>query len=205
MYRILKDGACLGLTEKVNYIRIQENGCFTLCPERDASGIVFEGKVYNLLEGELPGAEGTVVLEEADSGREILKNIECGSMMFVLLAEGGSLDNVTAGEHLELFSDWAYPVAYKAGQMRKFGGKLYKCLQGHTSQADWQPDKAVSLWTVAADPQEQWPAWSAPLGAHDAYKLGDKVAYHDKHWISETDANVWEPGLYGWREAKDDV
>ena len=45
------------------------------------------------------------------------------------------------------------------------------------------------------------PEWSQPLGAHDAYSKGAKVSHNGKHWISDLDANVWEPGQYGWTEA----
>ena len=26
--------------------------------------------------------------------------------------------------------------------------KLYKCVQGHTTQADWTPDKTLAMWAV---------------------------------------------------------
>lgn len=123
------------------------------------------------------------------------------SITFVTLCEVGTLDMVTASEHAELFAEWAYPVAYTAGQLRRYNGTLYKCVQAHTSQADWTPDTAASLWSVAADPAEEWPAWSQPVGAHDAYAKGDKVSHNGKHWTSSVDSNVWEPGVYGWTEA----
>ena len=123
------------------------------------------------------------------------------SITFVALAESGGLDEITASEHAELFAEWAYPVAYTVGQLRRYNGTLYKCVQAHTSQADWTPDTAASLWSVAADPAEEWPAWSQPVGAHDAYAKGDKVSHNGKHWTSSVDSNVWEPGVYGWTEA----
>ena len=49
MFRIIKAGAGIGLTENLNYIKKAENGCYILCPEPDASGIVFEGVAYHLL------------------------------------------------------------------------------------------------------------------------------------------------------------
>ena len=58
-----------------------------------------------------------------------------------------------------------------------------------------------ALWSKVGDPAEEWPAWSQPLGAHDAYNAGDKVSHNGKHWTSDTDGNVWEPGVYGWTEA----
>lgn len=39
-----------------------------------------------------------------------------------------------------------------------------------------------------------------PTGATDAYNKGDKVTYNGKHWASTADANVWQPGVYGWDE-----
>ena len=52
----------------------------------------------------------------------------------------------------------------------------------------------------AGDPAEEWPEWSQPIGAHDAYAAGDKVSHNSKHWVSNVNANVWEPGVYGWDE-----
>lgn len=122
------------------------------------------------------------------------------SIAFVSLAEAGQIDDVTATENASQFSPWAYPVAYKAGNIREFGGELFRCVQDHTSQADWTPTAAASLWTKIGDPGEEWPAWSQPVGAHDAYNAGDKVSHNGKHWSSDLDANVWEPGVYGWTE-----
>lgn len=122
------------------------------------------------------------------------------AVAFVALCEVGTLDMVTASEHADLFSPWAYPVAYTVGQLRRHNGKLYKCVQPHTSQADWTPDTAASLWSVTADPAEDWPAWSQPVGAHDAYSKDAKVSHKGKHWTSNVDSNVWEPGVYGWTE-----
>lgn len=125
------------------------------------------------------------------------------SIVFVVLAEQGLVDEVTATEHSEIFAPWEPDVDYKAGQLRTYGedGKLYKCIQAHKSQTDWTPDVAVSLWVVAGDPAEEWPEWSQPIGAQDAYMSGDKVSHRDQHWISSVDANVWEPGVYGWAAA----
>ncbi|MCQ2386196.1 MAG: hypothetical protein MJ078_05940 [Clostridia bacterium] len=42
-----------------------------------------------------------------------------------------------------------------------------------------------------------------PTGAHDAYPLGAKVKFNNRHYISLLDANVWSPEEYpqGWEEA----
>lgn len=129
------------------------------------------------------------------------------AIAFVIMAESGSVDEVTATEHMDVFAPWQPGVAYAVGNLRIYGegyaAKLYRCVQAHTSQADWTPDVSASLWTVAGDHAEEWPAWSQPIGAHDAYGEGDKVSRGGKHYISTVAGNVWEPGVYGWDEAQE--
>ncbi|MDN5606101.1 MAG: hypothetical protein L0G59_11890, partial [Kocuria sp.] len=43
--------------------------------------------------------------------------------------------------------------------------------------------------------------WVQPTSAVDAYPKGATVTHHDTTWTSTTPANVWEPGVAGWREA----
>ena len=80
----------------------------------------------------------------------------------------------------------------------QYNGKLYRCVQAHTTQADWTPDKTPALWVEVS--LEEFPEWKQPAGSHDAYKKGDKVTHNGKKWSSDVDANVWEPGVYGWSE-----
>lgn len=63
-------------------------------------------------------------------------------------AAATSLPDGEAASVPELITAWEYPVAYAEGDRRSYGGKVYKCRQGHTSQADWTPDKTPNLWAV---------------------------------------------------------
>ena len=110
------------------------------------------------------------------------------------------LPDSDAFDAAELFPMWALKD-YAVGDRVQYNGTLYKCLQSHTAQADWAPDTAVSLWVKVDDPSIEWPEWRQPTGAQDAYAMGDKVSHNGKHWISDVDSNVWEPGVYGWSEA----
>ena len=125
------------------------------------------------------------------------------AITFVTLTESGAIDSVTASEHVDAFDGWHPSISYKAGNIRVRDGKLWKCIQDHTSQDDWKPEDSPSLWVNISDPAEEWPAWSQPVGAHDAYSAGDKVSHNGKHWISTADSNVWEPGVYGWEESSE--
>lgn len=81
--------------------------------------------------------------------------------------------------------------------------RLYKCTAPHTSQESWEPDASPSLWVRIDDPEIEWPEWRQPQGSTDAYAKGAKVSHNGKRWISDLDANVWEPGVSGWSEFKE--
>lgn len=111
-----------------------------------------------------------------------------------------TLTDSEAFDVAELFPMWKTDTAYQTGDRVQFESKLYKCLQSHTSQADWKPSEAVSLWVEVADPAIEFPEWKQPTGAHDAYMTGDKVSHNEKHWICTMDYCTYEPGVYGWDE-----
>ena len=109
-----------------------------------------------------------------------------------------SLSDADSLEAVQLFEHWKPGEEYPADKKLQYNGELWKVLQPHTSQANWTPDTAVSLYVRVDDPAIEYPAWRQPLGAHDAYRLGDKVSHAEKHWHSEIDFNTYEPGVYGW-------
>ena len=110
-----------------------------------------------------------------------------------------SLTDEDALQAVELYPAWQTDTAYTVDERIRYNSTLYRCVQAHTSQADWTPDATPALWTVVS--LDEWPEWVQPTGAQDAYAKGDKVSHNDKHWTSDVDANVWEPGIYGWSEA----
>lgn len=97
-----------------------------------------------------------------------------------------------------LFLPWKVGFSYSIGDKVQYNTKVYKCVQAHTSQADWTPDITPALWTHTST--EEWPQWIQPTGAQDAYNIGDKVTYQEHHYISTIDGNVWAPDAYpaGW-------
>ena len=99
---------------------------------------------------------------------------------------------------IDLYPVWTVGISVAKDSRYQYNGKLYKCVQAHTTQSDWQPDATPALWVIVS--LEEWPEWVQPTGAHDAYAKGDKVTHNSKKWTSDVDANVWEPGVYGWTE-----
>ena len=120
-----------------------------------------------------------------------------------LTKDMSSLDKKVEEAVKAVFPEWdPNGYSYFAGEKVSYKYSFYRCIQNHTSQSDWAPDVAVSLWVEMSDPSEEWPEWKQPAGAHDAYNKGDKVSHNSKHWTSSVDSNVWEPGVYGWDESE---
>lgn len=51
-------------------------------------------------------------------------------------------------------------------------------------------------------PEEEYPEYVQPTGAHDAYNIGDKITYNGKKYVCKMDGCVWTPDAYpaGWEE-----
>ena len=111
-----------------------------------------------------------------------------------------SLSDTDALDGVALFPRWKDSADYRVGERVNYEGTLYKCLIAHTSQESWTPDVSPSLWVRVDNPAEEWPEWVQPVGATDAYPKGAKVSHLERHWISDIDANVYEPSVYGWTE-----
>lgn len=121
----------------------------------------------------------------------------------LIIKASASLSDKDALDGVELFPLWSSEsIEYAVGDRVSHDGTLYKCLTAHTSQETWTPDASPSLWVRVDDPSIEFPEWIQPVGSTDAYPMGAKVSHNDKHWISDVDGNVWEPGVAMWHEAE---
>jgi len=109
-----------------------------------------------------------------------------------------SQDDAQALESIELFPKWEAGLSVAVGERYQHLGKLYRVVQAHTTQADWEPQDTPALWTEVS--LDEWPEWKQPTGAQDAYNTGDKVTFEGAHYVSLIDGNIWSPAAYpaGW-------
>ena len=118
-----------------------------------------------------------------------------------------SLSDEKAMEIATIYDPWKKDKVYKADEYVTYGvnavgdPQLYKVISGHTSQADWTPDVATSLFDAIGLDESGYPVWSKPTGAHDAYNTGDIVNYNGTLYESTMDGNTYSPEAYpaGWR------
>lgn len=155
MYRIIKNGKICGMTENPRYIKQAANGCFNLCPEPEASGIVFAGNAYHLMGRSALGELETVSLEEVDTGTElqtmsdavtstskISGQMQIATRLYIQKATDISDDD--ALRMPDLFLTWA--EALDAGRQLEtntvlnLDGALYRVVQPVTPQKHQPPN-----------------------------------------------------------------
>ena len=114
-----------------------------------------------------------------------------------------NLDNDTALENLELFPSWNPDGhSYEIGDRLRYNGTLYKVITAHTSQSDWDPEGAVSLFAEILPGQDGTDIgdWVQP-DSTNPYMAGDRVRYNGMIYESVIDGNIWSPDAYpaGWK------
>ena len=121
-----------------------------------------------------------------------------------------SLSDEEAMEVATVYPKYEVGKAYKVDDIFNYGEnavgdpQLYRVVLDHTSQADWVPGAAPSLYVVIGLTEEGYPVWSKPTGAHDAYNTGDVVDYNGTLYRSLIDGNIYSPDEYpaGWEKVE---
>ena len=112
------------------------------------------------------------------------------------------LDDKDALEAITLYPAWdGSGIAYQKDYRVKYDNTLYRVLQDHTSQPNWTPKDAPSLFAKVLIPDPTViPEWEQP-DSTNAYQIGDKVRYNGQVYESTIANNIWSPEAYpaGWR------
>ena len=162
---------------------------------------IFENGAYrDMTAAEMAAMQEAAAQAKAEEKRRPLSLVEVQEMMVRQQINTLSVDDNTALRMTAFYPEWAAGVTYTAEYKVQRSGKLWRCLQDHTSQDGWEPDSAPSLWAKVLIPDETVvPEWEQP-DSTNPYSAGDKVTHNGKTWVSDIDNNVWEPGVYGWSE-----
>lgn len=85
---------------------------------------------------------------EAEEKHRPLTESEVTAMFIKAQINTLAVDDQTALRMREFYPKWEAGQAYTEGYKVQYGDKLFKVVIAHTSQADWTPDVAVTLYTV---------------------------------------------------------
>lgn len=112
-------------------------------------------------------------------------------------------DAVAANQPDILLEPWnGDGKAYVKGILVKYEDKTYRCVNAHTSQSDWKPDVAPSLW-VHLNYRDGIRVIPESISATAAFAKGERGWWNDILYESLADANVYTPQEYAanWKKA----
>ena len=201
-------------------------GCTELIPFEPSAGmeLVWDGEEWEQQpkpeEPEPPEptepTEDEKLQMEANSARANLQTMAINAMMMTLVGNDitdakreyqtslMSISDDVALKISDVFPVWSGDsIEYKKDTKLTYNGVLYKVLQAHTSQADWTPDAAPSLFAkvLVTGDEDTPPEWQQP-DSTNPYNKGDWVLFNGKTYESLIDGNVWSPSANpaGWKE-----
>ena len=104
-----------------------------------------------------------------------------------------------------LYPFWITDTAYTVDTIIRYEGELYRCVQAHTSQADWTPPTVPALWVKIAAPGEYREIKDNMLPT-EAFAL-DEIGWYqteDNLYKSLIANNVYTPAAYplGWEKVE---
>ena len=105
------------------------------------------GQYIEMTAEEIAAMEAEAAKFEAYERTRPLTAEEVTAMLIRQQVNSLTVDDNTALRMLTFYSEWASDTDYTAGYKVQRSGRLWRCLQAHTSQAGWEPENAVSLWT----------------------------------------------------------
>lgn len=128
-------------------------------------------------------------------------------------------DEAQVMEYASIYPTWEELLATKQSYPAKTifswgvteGGdkQLWSFISDYTPQEIYTPDVDISHYKKVGVTDDGYPLWTQPLGATDAYKIGDIVSHNGQLWkCTQGDGaglNVWEPGVFGWEVYTDDT
>ena len=116
-------------------------------------------------------ADDVVGYEMAERTRPMTES-EVSRLLIAQQINTMTVDDNTALRMVEFYPEWAADMAYTVGYKVQYGGKLWRCLQAHTSQTGWEPENAPALWTEICETHNGTQADPIPYDGNMALESG---------------------------------
>ncbi len=126
----------------------------------------------------------------------------------LLLSKVEELDDEHIDGYASFFPAWKVGEAVEVDMRRQHNGVVYKVIQAHTTQVDWQPQDTPALWVRVHDPEGEIPEWSS-FASHEFQHMDIGTAVMDegtKYYLINPAQGHWKPsgahGHHGWSTEK---
>ena len=108
---------------------------------------LLNGKYVELTSEEIEAMQEAQAAYEAYERTRPLTESEVSRMLIAQQINTLTVDDNTALRMKAFYPEWKENAEYTAEYKVQRNGKLWRCIQAHTSQTGWEPENAASLWT----------------------------------------------------------
>lgn len=105
-----------------------------------------DGKLVEMTPEEIAAMQEEQAKAAAAERKRPLTESEVTAMLLRQQINTIAVDDQTALRMQEYYPEWTAGQAYAMSERVQYGGKLYRVAAAHTSQADWTPDTALTLF-----------------------------------------------------------
>lgn len=131
------------------------------------------GELVELTADEIAAMEAEAAKFAAQERTRPLTESEVTALLIRQQINTLEVDDNTALRMTEFYPEWSAGQAYTAGYKVQHGGKLWRCLQAHTSQTGWEPSTTTaSLWTEICESHDGTQADPIPYDGNMALESG---------------------------------
>ena len=131
------------------------------------------GVIRDMTSKEIAEMEELRLRYEAEEKHRPLTSEEVTAMLIRQQINTLAVDDQTALRMTEFYPEWTSGQGYTAAYKVRYGGKLWRCLQEHTSQDGWEPSTATaSLWEQICESHDGTLADPIPYSGNMALENG---------------------------------
>ena len=131
------------------------------------------GVIRDMTSKEIAEMEELRLRYEAEEKHRPLTYEEVTAMLIRQQINTLAVDDQTALRMTEFYPEWTSGQGYTAAYKVRYGGKLWRCVQAHTSQPGWEPSTATaSLWEQICESHDGTLADPIPYSGNMALENG---------------------------------
>ena len=164
---------------------------------------MINGILFEMTAEEIAAMQAEVQKEEAYERTRPLTESEVSRMLITQQINTLTVDDNTALRMVAFYPEWAENTEYTAEYKVQRNGKLWRCIQAHTSQTGWEPENAASLWTEICESHAGTLEDPIPYSGNMALESGKYYSQDNKvyRWTRDTGNPVYNAlselvGLY---------
>lgn len=136
-------------------------------------GRYVNGKIVEMTDEELTQMEADALNAKIKEASRPLTESEVTRLLIAQQINTLEVDDNTALRMVEFYPEWSAGQAYTAGFKVQHGGKLWRCVQAHTSQTGWEPSiNTASLWEEICETHDGTLADPIPYDGNMALEAG---------------------------------